>query len=67
MLDHENLQFSAPAVHASHEGSGKDMPKLIGCDIWNIPVTVDQLTLSQTTNFGLFQTDSVCRRQFKVL
>ena len=25
-----------------------------------------RLTLSQTTNFGLFQTEGVCRRQFQV-
>ena len=24
------------------------------------------LTLSQTTNFGLFQTERVCRRQFQI-
>ena len=26
----------------------------------------ESLTLSQTTNFGLFQTEEVCRRQFQV-
>ena len=26
----------------------------------------DKLTLSQTTNFRLFQTERVCRRQFQI-
>ena len=31
----------------------------------NIPVFTS-LTLSQTTNFRLFQTERVCRRQFQI-
>ena len=26
----------------------------------------EKLTLSQTTNFGLFQSERVCRRQFQI-
>ena len=30
------------------------------------PITGAPLTLSQTTNFRLFQTERVCRRQFQI-
>ena len=30
------------------------------------PTLYNNLTLSKTTNFGLFQTETVCRRQFQI-
>ena len=57
--------FGPKTKSVSRENTGNNQVISSCLGYYHIPRTL--LTLSQTTNFELFQTERVCRRQFQVL
>ena len=56
------VQINGQMVSKSNSGDGNDVSYLQRFLLY----IHDFLTLSQTTNFGVFQTERVCRRQFQI-